>query len=311
MFYYFPNKYFKQSLMKLATLFISLFFISSFGFSQKYRFEQNFKQSELEEFKKAKVFIGLTDDDEINKALREAVNNNWDFTQIEGEETIESIKKRASEGDNVAFIGMVETGSSNLFSSRTGVRAKSKSYALQVNVNGTRYGFYHQHLCYAEGFVDSINLSVDLGVKILNSKLKAIDQEKYKRAKDLKKYAQAQKSVFDKKTLYIPREWLDDITEEEFKQGYNRKVKFVDLEEYVYNIKTGNQDMIYALPIAVPAEGGFVNTHIFIDADGHKYLGLCQRLTMSEMASNIFNDYSGVIEKQHIRLYDNTSNGKW
>lgn len=297
--------------MRVYILSFLVLFISSIGFSQKYRFEQNFKLAELQEFKKAKVYIGLSEDEDINNALRAAVNNSWNLTEIAGEEPIKKLRDRASKGENVAFIAMVETMSSNLFSGRSGYSAKSKTYALQVNIKGTRYGFYHQYLCYGEGFIDNIDLSVDLGVKMLNSKLKTIAQENLKNSKSLKKHALSQRSIFDSKTLYIPREWLDGVTEKEFKESYNSKVKFVDLEEYIAAINNGQEDMIYVLPLAVPAEGGFVNTHVFTEAEGHNYLGLCQKLTMMEMSSNIFNKYSGVIEKGHIKLYSNTSGGKW
>ena len=69
--------------------------------------------------------------------------------------------------------------------------------------------------------------------------------------------------------------------------------------------------MIYVLSLAVPAEGGFVNTHVFTEAKGHKYLGLCQRLTFLEMQTNVFNKYYGTIIKRHASLYDNTARGKW
>lgn len=297
--------------MKILIFVFSLLFISFNGFSQKYRFEQNFKLEELQQFKSVKVYIGLSDNEDMNNALRSAVENGWDFTEIEGEESIENIKQKVSSGKNIAYIAMVETSSSNLFSDKSGVNAESKTYALQVNLNGSRFGFYHQYLCYAEGFINNIDLSVNIGVKMLNSKLKAIDKENLKKSKLLKDYALTKSEAFATKTLYIPREWLVDISEEDFKSEYTYKVKFVDLEEYIEAIKNDQKDMIYVLPLAVPAEGGFVNTHVFTEADGHNYLGLCQKLTMLELQTNVFKKYSGEIEKKHIKLYDDTANGKW
>lgn len=296
--------------MRYLLLFILLSIVAT-GYSQKYRFEQNFKIDELKEFKNAKVYIGLTAHEEVNNALRDAIKDNWSLTEITGEKTIETLQKEASENKNIAYIALVESKSSNLFSDKSGIAAKSKTYALQINKDGNKYGFYHQYLCYAEGFKENIDLSVAIGVKMLNSKLKTIDENNIKKSKRIKKHAKANADVFTTKTLYIPKEWLGDINEEDFKNGYEKKVKFVNLKEYIEAIKNNQKDMIYALPLAIPAEGGFVNTHVFTEADNHNYLGLCQRLTMMEMQTNVFNSYNGKINKRHIKLYQKTSDGKW
>ncbi len=297
--------------MKKIYLFITALLFVFSGVAQKYRYEQNFKRADLEYLKNADVYLGLSKENGLDSALRKALEESWRFTEIVGEDSIESLKKKMKDGKNIAFIAIVKVGSSNLFSDKSGVDAKSTSYGIQLNIKGNKYGFYHQYLCYAEGFNNNKDLSIDLGVKILNSKLNTIDKKGLSKSKKLKKVAQQRADVFSKKTLYIPREWLDGISEEEFKSKYTKSIKFVDLEEYINAIKDGKEDMIFALPIAVPAEGGFVNTHVFVEADGYQYLGICQRLTFSEMQSNIFNDYSGMIEKAHARLYDKTSDGKW
>lgn len=297
--------------MKRITLLLSALLFVLTGFAQKYRFEQNFKKSDLEYFKKADIYLGLTSNEAMDSALRIALDNSWDFTEIKGEDSIESLKKKIKDGKNIAFITIAKTGSSNLFSDRSGINAKSHSYAIQLNAKGNKYGFFHQYLCYAEGFIDNMELSMDVGIKMLNAKLKTIDKEGLSKSKLVKKSAQQHSDVFTKKTLYIPREWLDGITEEDFKSNYTKKVKFVDLEEYIEDIKKGKEDMIFVLPLAVPAEGGFVNTHVFTEADGYQYLGLCQHLSFLEMQTNIFNDYSGAIGKSHSKLYEKTSDGKW
>src|SRR5690554_1343013 len=127
----------------LIILFLLIFSISSTGFTQKYRFEQNFKLDELKEFKNADVYIGLTDYEGVNDALRSAIKENWNFTEIAGEKAIAALKEEASKSKKVAYITLVESKSSNLFSDKSGVAAKSKTYALQMNKDGNKYGFYH------------------------------------------------------------------------------------------------------------------------------------------------------------------------
>lgn len=296
--------------MRTFFLFAVLFFVSNV-IAQKYKFEQKFSLADVEYLKNAKVYLGTTGNAERDEALRVALKSDWDFTEIQGEESIESLKQRISKKENVAFLTIAEVSSSNLFSDKSGVNAKSKSFAIQLNTNGGRYGIYNQHLCFADGFLENPVRSISTGVKILNSKLEIILSEKLKDNFKLKNYAISQKDVFAKKTLYVPKNWLDNVSEDDFKNGYSNNVKFVDIETLYEIIEKGDDNAIYVLPIAAPAEGGFVNTHIFIEAKGHKYLGLCQRLTAGELSTNVFNSYSGSIEKRHIKLYDNTSKGKW
>lgn len=297
--------------MKLLSFFTALFIVIGSASAQKYKFEQKFGLDDVEYLKNAKVYLGLTDNEEHNQALRTALEKEWDFTEIAGEASIESLKERISKKEKIAFITVGQVSSSNLFSDKSGVNAKSKSFAVQLNTNGGRYGIYNQHVCFSDGFLDSPEKSISTGVKILNSKIKTIYSEKLKDNFKLKDYAISQKDVFEKKTLYIPKNWLEDISEDDFKAGYSKKVQFVDFETFYSIIENEQEDAIYVLPIAAPAEGGFVNTHIFIEAKGHKYLGLCQRLTAGELSTNVFNSYSGTIEKRHIKLYENTANGKW
>lgn len=297
--------------MRILFSFIIVLFVLTNVTAQKYKFEQKFGLDDLDYLKGAKVYLGLTDNEENNNALRKALESGWNFTDIAGEASVASLKERISKKEKIAFITIGNVSSSNLFSDRSGVNAKSQSHSIQLNTDGGRYGIYNQHLCYAEGFVTSAEKSITTGVKILNAKVKTIHSERLKNSTQLKDYAIGQKSVFETKTLYIPKNWLDDISEADFKAGYSQKVEFVDFETFYKIIESEQNDAIYVLPIAAPAEGGYVNTHIFIEAKNHKYLGLCQRLTASELSTNVFNYYSGKIEKRHIKLYENTAKGKW
>jgi hypothetical protein len=151
------------------------------------------------------------------------------------------------------------------------------------------------------------------GISNMNYLLNVMEEKKL--ASNLKAksaFKEKAEGKLKEKTLYVPKDWLDEkVSLEEVSKTYTASVEVVSYEVWQDAI-LNQKDKAYVIVVPMPVGGDFVYVHYLMDAKtGMVYASCAPKTAMKVGGINVSKANTGLINAKNIERYNDALSGDW
>jgi hypothetical protein len=283
------------------------------------------KEKDVQKVKQSKMIVALTGDAETDEGIQKAIKSFWTFTSPDVSTMSYQEAKAMAKGKDSIVILTVAHAKSKSSKQKGRVFGIGPIVLKEADFRNVSYG-----TCviiedgkgnvlvssYIPTFGENDNITPEVltfGISSMNYLLSVMDEKKL--ASNLKAksaFKEKAKDLLKEKTLYIPKDWLDEkVSLEEVSKTYSASVEVVSYEVWQETI-VGRKDKAYVIVVPMPVGGDFVYVHYLMDAKtGMVYASCAPKAAMKMNGINLSKANTGLINSKNIEKYNDALSGDW
>lgn len=269
---------------------------------------------EVHKIKNSKMIVGLTKDADLNQALKTAVENFWNFSEVVEYLPIDEAYKKVKNTPNLVVLSIGTTKSNSLSHGKGMNRYKFVSKGNHIEISTGKRAVLVKNYIPAFGKENIITDEIiAFGISSLQYMCQTMDQQNIKSNLKLKSAYKVHSPKLKTKKLYVMEGWLSDkIQADEVESIYDFPVEVVSYEKWENAILSKKEGVAYSIIVPVPVGGDYVYQHYLVDAQTGMIYGISQpKAAMKVAGFNVSKSNTGYINKANLENYSDVVNGKW
>jgi len=279
-------------------------------------YSQIVKLESVKKIKGSKLIVGLTGNEELNKSLKEAVENHWGFNKVVEYLPKKEAYAKAKGDDNLVVLSLGSTKSQSL-SHETGVpgfkyRYVSKGKHIEVSTGKGKPLLKHYIPTFGKEGVITKEILV-FGLSSLEYLCKTMISNNLKSNYKYKPAYKKRSSELQTTKLYVLDLWLSSkVKKEEIASLYPYPIEIVNYEKWSEAILSKQEGISYSIIVPVPIGGDYFYQHYLVNANTGVVYGVYAPKVVTKAGNlNVTKTNVGYTNKKILQKYSGVIEGKW
>ncbi|WP_157975933.1 hypothetical protein [Lewinella sp. IMCC34191] len=271
----------------------------------------------ITEIRRSKIILGLTGDEQIDQALRTAVDTFWRVGRLSGEMPYEEALEVANKDDGTMVLyfdnmtsetSMLQNqfGQSGLTRQTWVPGPSSRSLILTVSSGKRLKRDMKAFLALPTDDDGTVpEAAVHFAVSALNDMCATVARAPKSGVAHLKATIAKRGRRLKTKTLYVLDELIDKkLTVDEFTELYGYRVEVVDYEDWSQIVLNRQEEAAYSIVSPTPMGGNHVYAHYLMDAASGTILGVAYpKVAVALGPINLSKGNSATINEKMAEMY--------